>query len=79
MNNVTYLKELPICQARFGRTEIVEVVKEGIDKKIARLIMVCGFREVDPEECILCQGFQNVKLELKIHTFIRMKKGYLSR
>ena len=75
---MTYFKELPVCRCRFGRTEIVEVVKGGIEKKIARMIMACGFREVDPEECILCQGFQNVKLELKIHTFIIMKKGYLS-
>lgn len=68
---MTYFKELPVCKVRFGRTDIIE----NGDKKIARMIIACGFREVDPEECILCQGFQNVKLELKIHTFIRVVKG----
>ena len=68
---MTYLKELPVCIARFGRTDIIE----NGDKRIAKMILACGYREVEPEECILCQGFQDTKLEFKMDTFIRVVKG----
>lgn len=64
---MTYFKELPICCIRFGRTDIIE--KD--DKRSARMIITCGYREVDPEDCIICGGFQDVKLEFHIDTFIR--------
>lgn len=68
---MTYLRELPACAVRFGRTDIIE----NNDKKIARMILTCGYREVDPEECIICRGFANVKLEFRVDTFIRVVKG----
>lgn len=68
---MTYLKELPICKVRFGRTDIIE----NNEKKIARLMLVCGYREVDPEECIICGGFKDIKLEFQVDTFIRVIKG----
>ena len=68
---MTYIRELPVCIARFGRTDIIE----NDDKKIARMILACGYREVEPEECIICGGFQNVKLEYHVNTFIRAVKG----
>lgn len=68
---MTYLKELPVCQVRFGRTDIIE---KG-EKKIAKMILACGYREVDPEDCIICGGFQDVKLEFNADTFIRVVKG----
>ena len=68
---MTYFKELPVCQARFGRTDIIE---KG-EKKIAKLIIACGYREVDPEDCIICGGFQGVRLEFHVDTFIRIVKG----
>ncbi len=68
---MTYLRELPACIARFGRTDIIE---KG-EKKIAKMILACGYREVDPEDCILCGGFQDVKLEFHVDTFIRVVKG----
>lgn len=39
------------------------------------MIMACGYREVDPEECIMCQGFTDITLEYHIDTFIRIVKG----
>ena len=68
---MTYLKELPVCIARFGRTNIIE----NGEKKIAKMILACGYREVDPADCIICGGFQNVKLEFKVDTFIRVMRG----
>lgn len=68
---MTYIRELPNCAARFGRTSMVE---KG-EKLVPRLTLACGYREVEPEECIICSGFKNVKLEMKIHTFLRIIKG----
>lgn len=68
---MTYIKELPDCRARFGRTSMVE---KG-ERLVPRCIITCGYREVDPEECIVCQGFTKVKLEIKIETFMRITKG----
>lgn len=68
---MTYLRELPVCITRFGRTDIIE----DDNKKIVRMILTCGYREVDPEECIICGGFQDVKLEYNVDTFIRSVKG----
>lgn len=69
---MTYLKELPACDSRFGRTDIDEVYNDnGCMKKIARIIFCCGYRETDAEECILCGGFVGITLEMTIDTFIR--------
>jgi hypothetical protein len=68
---MTYIRELPACAIRFGRTDIIE---KG-EKKIAIMIMACGYREVDPEECIMCQGFTDTTLEYHVDTFIRIVKG----
>ena len=70
-----YVRELPMCISRFGRADITEVEKDGIIKKTARMLIACGYREVDPEECIICQGFTRVKLEFQVETFIRVVKG----
>lgn len=73
---MTYLKELPACDSRFGRTDIDEVPNDnGAMKKIARVILCCGYRETDVEECILCGGFVRIVLEMAIDTFIIPKKG----
>lgn len=73
---MTYLKELPACDSRFGRTDIEEVSNDnGVAKKIARIIFCCGYMETDAEECILCGGFVGIVLEMTIDTFIRTKKG----
>jgi hypothetical protein len=73
---MTYLKELPACDSRFGRTDIDEVSNDnGVVKKTARIIFCCGYRETDAEECILCGGFVNIVLEMTIDTFIIPKKG----
>lgn len=68
---MTYIRELPACAIRFGRTDIIE---KG-EKKIAIMIMACGYREVEPEECIMCQGFANTILECRVDTYIRVVKG----
>lgn len=68
---MTYVKELPVCIARFGRASMIE--KKG--RLIPMLTVACGYREVDPEECIICGGFTDTKLEMKIDTFIMIKKG----
>jgi hypothetical protein len=68
---MTYIRALPACIIRFGRTDIIETDT----KKIAKLILACGYREVEPEECIMCQGFTDTKLECSIDTFIRVIKG----
>lgn len=67
---MTYVKDLPFCRGRFGRTSMVD----NGGKLVPRFILACGYREVDPEECICCGGFIRVKIELKIDTFIIMKK-----
>ena len=73
---MTYLNELPVCDSRFGRTDIDEVYDDnGGMKKIARIIFCCGYRETDAEECILCRGFVKIVLEMTIDTFIIPKKG----
>ena len=77
---MTYLNELPVCDSRFGRTDIDEVSNDnGSMKKIARIIFCCGYRETDTEECILCGGFVNIFLEMTIDTFITHKKGRIVR
>ena len=77
---MTYLKELPSCDSRFGRTYIDEVFGDnGGVKKIARFIFCCGYRETDAEECIMCGGFVRIVLEMTIDTFIRYKKGRVTR
>lgn len=73
---MTYLKELPACNSRFGRTDIDEVYDDnGGMKKIAKVIFCCGYRETDAEECILCGGFVGIFLEMTFDTFIIPKKG----
>lgn len=72
---MTYLRELPPCCSRFGRTEIIEEEINGVIKKIAKMILACGYREVDPEECIICRGFKSVELEYHVNTFIRVVPG----
>lgn len=75
---MTYLKELPACDSRFGRTDIDEISNDnGIVKKIARMILCCGYRDTDAEECILCGGFADIVLEMSIDTFIIPEKGRL--
>lgn len=69
-----YLKELPDCNSRFGRTDIDEISNDnGVVKKIVRMILCCGYRETDVKECISCGGFVDVILE--IDTFMMPKKG----
>lgn len=67
---MTYVKDLPFCRSRFGRTNMVD----NRGKLVPKFILTCGYREVDPEECICCGGFIGEKIELKIDTFIIMKK-----
>jgi hypothetical protein len=57
-----YLNELPPCPARFGRIEIIEIIEK--DKKVVKTIITCGYREIDPEECIICGGFPKVKIKI---------------
>lgn len=59
-----YVKELPPCSSRFGRTEHGTI----------RFFLACGFNEVDPEDCIMCGGFTKSKLEFRVHTYIRQIK-----
>ena len=69
--NMTRISALPACSYRYGRTDIVE----GNDgKKRVRPIICCGYREVEPEECIICQGFPNTKFEFSIVSFMAVKK-----
>ena len=72
---MTYVRELPMCISRFGRTDIIEIVKDGVIKKTARMLLACGYREVDPEDCIICGGFTDIKLEFHVDTFIRVVKS----
>jgi len=59
-----YVKELPLCSSRYGRTE----------HGTFRFFLACGYNEVYPEDCIICGGFTKVKLELQVHTYIRLIK-----
>lgn len=68
---MTYIKELPICKSRFGRTSMVE---KG-ERLVPVCVIACGYRDVDAEECIICGGFTDTKLEFKTETFIRVTKG----
>lgn len=75
---MTYFKELPACDSRFGRTDIEEVYNNGNNggtKKIARVVFCCGYRDTDAEECILCGGFVKIVLEMAIDTFIMPRIG----
>ena len=70
---MTLIKEFPACKYRYGRTHITE--SEDGKKKIAKLIICCGYREVDPKECIEnCTGFPNIKFEFKVVSFIKLTK-----
>ena len=70
---MTFVKDLPPCNYRYGRTEIIEA--ENGKKKTARIIICCGYREVDPKECIdNCTGFPNVRLEFNVLSFMRTSK-----
>jgi hypothetical protein len=70
---MTLVKELPPCNCRYGRTEIIEA--EDGKKKTARIIICCGYREVDPKECIdKCTGFPNSKLEFNVVSFMKLSK-----
>lgn len=71
---MTRISALPVCKYRYGRTDIVEI-GDG-PKKTARLMLCCGYREVDAEDCIMCTGFTdaNVKFEFKVETFMKMTK-----
>ncbi len=70
-DKMTRVKALPACAYRYGRTDIVEN-EDG--KKKVRLIICCGYREVETDECIICQGYSNVKFEFKVVSFIVLKK-----
>ncbi len=72
---MTYLRELPPCYSRFGRTEIIEEEINGVIKNIVKMILACGYREVEPDECIICGGFTDIRLEHHVNTFIRVVKG----
>ncbi len=67
---MTYFRELPLGKVRFGRTSMIE----NGEKLVPRFTLACGYREVDAEECIICQGYKDAKHELKIETFIGKKK-----
>jgi len=70
---MTLIKELPACNYRYGRTNIVE--SEDGKKRTARIIICCGYREVDPTECInSCTGFPDVKFEFNIVSFMKLNK-----
>lgn len=68
---MTFVKELPVCIVRFGRASMVE---KG-DKLVPRFTIACGYRDVEPEECIICTGIQNAYVELKFDTYIQIVKG----
>lgn len=69
---MTLIKDLPACNYRYGRTEIIE--QDG-GKRTARIIICCGYREIDPLECIdKCTGFPDVKFEFKVVPFMKLSK-----
>lgn len=72
---MTYIRELPMCAIRFGRTDIIEIERDGVMRKTAKIFLGCGYREVEPEECICCGGFTDVKIKFSVDTFIRLVKG----
>lgn len=72
---MTYVRELPMCNIRFGRSDILEIEIDGVTKKTAKIFIACGYRDVEPEECICCGGFTEVKMKFSIDTFIRVVKG----
>jgi len=74
---MTRFSELPVCSSRFGRMSMIDIG----EKTVPRLTLACGYREVEPEECIICTGFSETKAKLifKIETFIRIVKGKRSR
>ncbi len=45
--NTILISQLPMCPQRIGRTQ---------DRKP---IMCCGFREIEPTECVKCGGFKS--------------------
>lgn len=69
---MTLIKDLPQCNYRYGRTDIIE--PEYGKKKTVRMIICCGYREVDPKECINCTGFPDTKFEFKVVSFMKISK-----
>lgn len=70
---MTLIKDLPACNYRYGRTNIIE--SEDGKKRSARMIICCGYREVDPQECIdKCTGFPDVKFEFNVVSFMKLSK-----
>jgi len=68
---MTRICALPPCSYRYGRTDIVEL---DSGKKTARMMICCGYRETDPEECIMCTGYFNIKFEFSVVHFIKAEK-----
>lgn len=50
-----YVRDMPICNNRYGRTYLVEI--DGV--LVPRCVITCGYREVEPQECITCKGFRD--------------------
>jgi len=70
---MTRIRELPDCNYRFGRTNFIE--SEDGKKKTAKFVLCCGYREVEPEECIMCTGYtNNVKFEFEVISFMKFSK-----
>lgn len=59
-----FINEFPQCSLRFGRVE----------HGTSRFILTCGYNEVEPEDCIICGGSKKAKLEIRVHTYIRVIK-----
>lgn len=57
VSKATYFRELRACCSRFGRIDVIEEDINGATKKIAKAILTCGYRDVEPRECIFCGGF----------------------
>lgn len=75
---MTFVKELPPCNCRYGRTEIIET--EDGKKKTARIIVCCGYREVDIKECIeKCTGFPNAKFGYTVESLIKLSNDFKFR
>jgi hypothetical protein len=51
--NLIFLDSLPVCMQRIGKV---------YDRKP---VMACGFREIEPTECIKCGGFQKPLLSVR--------------
>ncbi len=69
---MTRIRELPDCPVRIGRTDFVE--SDDGNKKTVRLLLCCGYREVEAQECIVCTGFKNATLLLKIEHFMKSSR-----